>query len=114
MNEENENQRAPLETESALPEQRHHHPRRRYPRRRYRDRGDRFGRDNSGESSNSSSAISDPVGADAGVETLDRQPREGVEGAVENGEQVKAEPELGEGSIEMSGKGQGSRRQAKR
>ena len=54
MNEENENQPAPLETESASPEQRHHRPRRRFPRRRYR--GDRFRRDNSEESPNSSSA----------------------------------------------------------
>src|SRR5213078_4258206 len=101
-------------TESALPEQRHHHPRRRYPRRRYRDRGDRFGRDNSVESSNSSSAIVDPVGGDAGVETLDREPREGAEGAVENGEQVQAEPEFGEGIIEVSGKGFGFLRDSKR
>src|SRR5262245_44271162 len=34
MNEENENQPAPLETESASPEQRHHRPRRRFPTRR--------------------------------------------------------------------------------
>src|SRR5439155_6948760 len=114
MNQENENQPVPLDTESGLPEQRHHHPRRRYPRRRYRDRGDRFGRDNSVESSNSSSAIVDPVSADAGAETLDRQPREGVEGAVENGEQVQAEPEFGEGIIEISGKGFGFLRDPKR
>ena len=63
MNEENENQSAtertrggepaPLETQSASPEQRHPRPRRRFPRRRYR--GDRFRRDNSEESPNSSS-----------------------------------------------------------
>ena len=74
MNEEIENQPAPLETESVSAEQRHHRPRRRYPRRRYRDRGDRFGRDNSGESPNSSAVI-DPNSADAGVETLDRRSR---------------------------------------
>src|SRR5213078_2616397 len=101
-------------TESALPEQRHHHPRRRYPRRRYRDRGDRFGRDNSVESSNSSSAIVDPVGGDAGVETLDRQSPEGTESTVENGEQVEREPEFGEGIIEISGKGFGFLRDPKR
>jgi len=117
MNEENENQPVPLETGSALPEQRHHRPRRRYPRRRYRDRGERFGRDNSEESPNSSSAIADPVGADAEVETLDRSAsggREGVEAAVENGEQVQAEPEFGEGIIEISGKGFGFLRDPKR
>ncbi|HTG17019.1 MAG TPA: hypothetical protein VK747_17350, partial [Blastocatellia bacterium] len=113
MNEENENQPAPLETEPASTEQRHQRPRRRYPRRRYRDRGDRFGRDNSGESPNSS-AVGDPNSADAAVETLDRQPREGAEGAVENGEQVQAEPEFGEGIIEVSGKGFGFLRDSKR
>ena len=51
---------------------------------------------------------------DAGVETLDRQPREGAEGAVENGEQVQAEPEFGEGIIEVSGKGFGFLRDSKR
>src|SRR6266540_1516101 len=117
MNEENENQPAPLETESASPEQRQHRPRRRYPRRRYRDRDDRFGRDNSGESPNSSSTIVDPASADAGVERLDRSApggRESVEGTVENGEQVQAEPEFGEGVIEISGKGFGFLRDPKR
>src|SRR5436190_12162573 len=116
MNKENENQPAPLETESASPEQRHHRPRRRYPRRRYRDRADRFGRDNSGESPNSS-AIADPVSTDTDVETLDRSAsggREAVEGAVENGEQVQAEPEFGEGIIEVSGKGFGFLRDPRR
>src|SRR5437762_13070985 len=99
MNEQNENQPAPLETESASQEQRKHRPRRRFPRRRYRDRGDRFGGDNSNESRD--------VGGDTGVETLDRQTREGAEAPVENGEQVQAEPEFGEGIIEISGKGFG-------
>ena len=97
MNEEIENQPAPLETEPVSAEQSQHRPRRRYPRRRYRDR---FGRDNSGESPNSS-AVVDPNSVGAGVETLDRQPREGAEGAVENGEQVQAEPEFGD-SPELS------------
>ena len=116
MNEENENQPAPLETEPASTEQRHHRPRRRYPRRRYRDRGDRFGGDNSGESPNSS-AVVDTNSVGAGVETLDRSApggREGAEGAVENGEQVQAEPEFGEGIIEVSGKGFGFLRDSKR
>src|SRR6266487_2085977 len=52
MNEENENQPAPLEAESASTEQRLHRPRRRYPRRRYRDRSNRFGSDNFNDSSN--------------------------------------------------------------
>ena len=70
MNEENENQPAPLETQSASPEQRHPRPRRRFPRRRYR--GDRFRPDNSEKSPNSSSTNADNAGADVAVETLDQ------------------------------------------
>src|SRR5512133_2796633 len=106
MNEENENQPAPLETQSASTEQRHHRPRRRFPRRRYR--GDRFRRDNSEEAPDSSSTNADNAGGDVAVETLD-QPgtagREAAEGATETGEQVQVEPEFGEGIIEISGKG---------
>src|SRR5215475_973995 len=126
MNEENENQSAtgrtrggepaPLETESALPEQRHHRPRRRFPRRRYR--GDRFKRDNSEESPNSSSPNANNAGADAAVETLDQPAsagaREGVEGVGEASEPVQSEPEFGEGIIEISGKGFGFLRDPKR
>jgi transcription termination factor Rho len=118
MNEENENQPAPLETESALPEQRQHRPRRRFPRRRYR--GDRFrrDRDNSEESPNSSSTNADNAVAEVAVETLD-QPgapsgREAAEGAIETGEPVQSEPEFGEGIIEISGKGFGFLRDQKR
>src|SRR6266446_8533127 len=112
MNEENETQ--PVPTESALPEQRHHHPRRRFPRKRYRDRGDRFRRDDSAESPNSSSTNTDPAGAVTDVETLDRQPREAAETVVETGEPVQTEPEFGEGIIEISGKGFGFLRDPKR
>jgi len=126
MNEENENQSAtgrtrggepaPLETESALPEQRHHRSRRRFPRRRYR--GERFRRDNSEESPNSSSTNADNAGGDVAVETLDRPigaaGREATEGATEAGEPVQAEPEFGEGIIEISGKGFGFLRDPKR
>jgi transcription termination factor Rho len=117
MNEENENQPVPLETESATPEQRQHRSRRRFPRRRYRDRGDRLRRGDSEESPNSSSTNADSAGADVGVETLDRPVaggREAVEGAVETGEPVQAEPEFGEGIIEISGKGFGFLRDPKR
>jgi transcription termination factor Rho len=117
MNEENENQPVPLETESATPEQRQHRPRRRFPRRRYRDRGGRLRRGNSEESPNSSSTNADVPRPDVGVETLE-QPgsgnREAVEGALEAGEQVQAEPEFGEGIIEISGKGFGFLRDQKR
>ena len=115
MNEENENQPAPLETQSASPEQRHPRPRRRFPRRRYR--GDRFRPDNSEESPNSSPVNADNAGGDVAVETLD-QPgtagREAAEGASETGEQVQVEPEFGEGIIEISGKGFGFLRDPKR
>src|SRR5262245_5726703 len=114
MNEENENQPASLETESALPEQRHHRPRRRFPRRRYR--GDRFRRDNSEESPNSSSTNAD--NADVAVETLDQHAsggaREAAEGGGESNEPVQSEPEFGEGIIEISGKGFGFLRDPKR
>src|SRR4030095_9741436 len=116
MNEENENQPAPLETESALPEQRHHRPRRRFPRRRYR--GDRFRRDNSEESPNSSSPTADNAGAAVACKTLDQPAssgaRESVEGGGEASEPVQSEPESGEGIIEISGKGFGFLRDPKR
>jgi transcription termination factor Rho len=118
MNEENENQPAPLETESASTEQRQHRPRRRYPRRRYRDRGSRVGVENFNnsynDSPNSSPTTADPATGSVGVETLDRQSPEGTESTVENGEQVQREPEFGEGIIEISGKGFGFLRDPKR
>ena len=117
MNEENENQPAPLETGSASPEQRHPRPRRRFPRRRYRG-GDRFRRGNSEEAPNSASTNADNAGADVAVETLDQPPsgagRETAEGGGENIEQVQSEPEFGEGIIEISGKGFGFLRDPKR
>ncbi|PYJ64178.1 MAG: transcription termination factor Rho [Verrucomicrobia bacterium] len=51
------------------------------------------------------------------METLDRPAsagREAIEGAVETGETVQAEPEFGEGIIEISGKGFGFLRDPKR
>src|SRR5437667_7929855 len=121
MNEENENQPAPLETESASTEQRQHRPRRRYPRRRYRDRGSRVGAENFNDSYNNSPnpspAAADPATGSVGVETLDRSASggpEGIESTVENGEQVEREPEFGEGIIEISGKGFGFLRDPKR
>src|SRR5260370_28025308 len=115
MNQENENQPVPLETESATPEQRQQRPRRRFPRRRYRDRGDRFRHGD--ESPNSSSTNADAAGPEVGVETLDRPAsggREATEGASQTGEQIQAEPEFGEGIIEISGKGFGFLRDPKR
>src|ERR1700731_3856505 len=116
MNEENENQPRPLETEvaAAAPEQRHHRPRRHYPRRRYRGRGDQVGNENYNESPNHAPAAVDPPTGNPGVETLDRQAPEGTESAVQNGDQIQREPEFGEGIIEISGKGFGFLRDPKR
>ncbi len=117
MNEQNEDQPVPLETDSTKPEQRQHRSRRRFPRRRYRDRGDRFRHGNSEESPNSSSTNADAANPDVGVETLERPApggREAAEGSAEAGEQVQAEPEFGEGIIEISGKGFGFLRDQKR
>src|SRR5260370_35276664 len=111
MNEENENQPAPLETGSALPEQRQHRPRRRFSRRRYR--GDRFRRDNSEESPNSSSTNADNSGADVAVETLDPAASsrpEASEGVSQTTEPGQTEPELCEGIIETSATWLGFRR----
>src|SRR2546423_1496960 len=113
MNEENEKQPAPLETESASPEQRHPRPRRRFPRRRYRG-GDRFRPDNSEKSPNSSTTNADNTGADVAVETLDQPVREAAESVGETSEPVQTEPEFGEGIIEISGKGFGFLRDPKR
>src|SRR2546422_11312142 len=117
MNEDNENQPASLEAESASTEQRQHRPRRRYPRRRYRDRGNRSETENFNDSyndaPNSSPATADPATGSVSVETLGRQSPEG-ESAVGNGEQVQREPEFGERIIEISGKGSGFLRDPKR
>src|ERR1700738_4173710 len=106
MNEENQNQ-PPLETESAgaSPEQRRPRGRRRYGRRRYYNRGDR--NDNFNEPYNESR--SDAPGAATG----DPVATETMEGAPE-GDQVEREPEVGEGIIEISGKGFGFLRDPKR
>src|SRR5437762_13859157 len=109
MNEENKNQRVPLQPESAMPEQRQHRPRRRFPRSRYRNRGGRFGSDNANESPGAA--------GDTGVQTLDQSASggpEGVEAEAEDGEPVQTEPEFGEGIIEISGKGFGFLRDPKR
>jgi len=119
MEQENENQPAPLETEnqsrpqetdSTSPDQRRRRPRRRYPRRRYYSGGNR--NDNFGSAYQENSRDYAPSAADGGnpAETEDQQsPAE-----TENGEQVQAEPEFGEGIIEISGKGFGFLRDPKR
>lgn len=120
MNEDNENQSAtgqtrsgepaPVDSESARPEQRQHRPRRRFPRRRFRDRGDRYRHGDSEGSPNSDSTNPETASADVAVDTLERP----AEGGADTGEAVQAEPEFGEGVIEISGKGFGFLRDAKR
>ena len=116
MNEENENP-PPVETEAAAPEQRRFRPHRRRPRRRYYDRGDRFGNENSNDPQNNSPGA---LSGGESVETLDRSAEgrirgeQSTESAVENGEPVQAEPEFGEGIVEISGKGFGFLRDPKR
>jgi transcription termination factor Rho len=117
MEQENENQPPPLETEAALPEQRRRRPRRRYPRRRYYDRGSRNDnfdssyQDNSRtESRDYAASVVDPVSGESSVETVDRQ----LPAETQDGEQVQTEPEFGEGIIEISGKGFGFLRDPKR
>ena len=117
--EENENQPAPLDTgnqsrpqeaDSGSPDQRRRRPRRRFPRRRYYDRGNR--NDNFGSSYGENSREYAPSAGDGGdpPATEDQQ----APAEVENGEQVQAEPEFGEGIIEISGKGFGFLRDPKR
>jgi transcription termination factor Rho len=111
MNEENQNQ-PPLEAGStAAPDQRPRRPRRRYPRRRFYNRGERNENSNSsyddqrGGSSDPATATAEPGSPEALAQ--DRQlPNEA------DGEQ--REPEFGEGIIEISGKGFGFLRDAKR
>jgi transcription termination factor Rho len=105
---ETENQARPQETDSASTDQRHRRPRRRYPRRRYYDRGPR--NDNFSPSYQDNSREYAPSATDgvSPAEGEDRQPLT----ETESGEQT--EPEFGEGIIEISGKGFGFLRDPKR
>jgi transcription termination factor Rho len=107
---ETENQSRPVETDSGSPDQRRRRPRRRYPRRRFYDRGNR--NDNFSSSPQDNSRDFAPAATDGGepAETEDRQSL----AEAENGEQAQAEPEFGEGIIEISGKGFGFLRDPKR
>jgi transcription termination factor Rho len=96
------NEPRPAATDGASPDQRRRRPRRRYPRRRFYERGP--GNENSGNQENSNYEQNGP-GGDGSLE-------EG--GELENAEQSGAEPELGEGIIEISGKGFGFLRDPKR
>src|SRR5436309_2546306 len=113
MEPENEKQPPPADTKpasaAATPDQRRHRPRRRYGRRRFYDRGggnDNFessGSENSnhGEGGNAASTDVDTMEGNAPADN-------------ELSDQPQAEPEFGEGIIEISGKGFGFLRDPKR
>ena len=121
MEQDNQNQPPPAETgnqprpaESSggpATDQRRRRPRRRYPRRRFYDRGP--GNDNNSNApyqEGSSDNQQNGPGGDNFSDAEGGEPRVDVE----NGEQSQAEPELGEGIIEISGKGFGFLRDPKR
>jgi len=113
MEPENENQPPPVDTGSATasPDQRRQRPRRRYGRRRYYDRGNRPDNNNNSDSSGQENANhGEGNAASTDVETMEGRATTDTE----NGEQVQAEPEFGEGIIEISGKGFGFLRDPKR
>src|SRR5690242_18602084 len=114
MEQENENQPPPVKTESApsapsaQPDQRRHRGRRRYGRRRYYDRGNSNDNYDAAGQENSHGEGGNATGTEAEL-------GEGVTTAeAEDGEQIQAEPEFGEGIIEISGKGFGFLRDPKR
>jgi transcription termination factor Rho len=107
------NQSRPAEADAGSADQRRRRPRRRYPRRRFYDRGPR--NDNfssSQQGGNSGTESRDYVSGDGGEAAGEGDPRTLLE--TENGDQVQAEPEFGEGIIEISGKGFGFLRDPKR
>ncbi len=128
MSEESDNQ-PQLDTGSAPETGRR--PRRRFPRRHgpARARDDEHGRDFPGSSGSGNNAQSSELmrtgGEGANVATdqgnggsgdavTERNFRDRGEGSFQNGEQIESEPELGDGVIEISGKGFGFLRDAKR
>ena len=121
MEQDNQNQPPRVETENQPPrpaeaeggsaDQRRRRPRRRYPRRRFYDRGP--GGDNSNaapqEGARSDYEQNGPAG-ESSPEGQGALPG----GDIENSDQPQAEPEFGEGIIEISGKGFGFLRDPKR
>jgi transcription termination factor Rho len=116
MSEETENQQ-PLETESA-PTERRRRPRRRGPRRNYGRSDYNYGNsdgNNAGSSGNENMTAQEREndnGRVTSVATDEGQVRDQTQEAGDNGE--VREPEFGEGIIEISGKGFGFLRDAKR
>ncbi len=113
---ETENQPRPAESEGgSTADQRRRRPRRRYPRRRFYDRGGP--RPENSNSSNSENARSDAPdyqqNGPAGEGSSETEGRLSASD-IENAEQNQGEPELGEGIIEISGKGFGFLRDPKR
>jgi transcription termination factor Rho len=109
---ETENQPRPAEGEAGSAEQRRRRPRRRYPRRRFYDRGPRNDNFNSSHQGNSGTESREHAPGDGGDASGEGDRQVIVE--TENGDQTQGEPELGEGIIEISGKGFGFLRDPKR
>ena len=109
-----DNQSRPAEGDSASADSRRRRPRRRYPRRRFYDRGprpDNF--NNSSYSENSRGESGDYAAGEGPNPSPDGGEPQGSVG-LENNDQTQGEPELGEGIIEISGKGFGFLRDPKR
>jgi len=109
-----DNQSRPAEGDSASADSRRRRPRRRYPRRRFYDRGprpDNFNNSSYSENSRAESGDYAP-GEGPGASPDGGEPQGSV--GLENNDQTQGEPELGEGIIEISGKGFGFLRDPKR
>jgi transcription termination factor Rho len=109
-----DNQSRPAEGDSASADPRRRRPRRRYPRRRFYDRGprpDNF--NNSSYTENSRAESGDYAAGEGPNASPDGGEPQGSVG-LENNDQTQGEPELGEGIIEISGKGFGFLRDPKR
>ena len=108
---ETNSQPRPAEGDAGSADQRRRRPRRRYPRRRFYDRGPGNNNNNFSQG-NSGSESRDYSDAPRGDTSGDGDFQEA--GELENGDQSQTEPELGEGIIEISGKGFGFLRDPKR
>jgi transcription termination factor Rho len=108
-----EGQPRPAESDGGgSADQRRRRPRRRYPRRRFYDRGPRNDNSNSSFSDNSRPDGGSYEQNGPGGESSSDPEAQGNEALTS--EQAQAEPELGEGIIEISGKGFGFLRDPKR
>ena len=109
-----ESQPRPAESEGgSTADQRRRRPRRRYPRRRFYDRGGPQNSNSSHPENARSDSPDQQQNGPAGEGSSETEGRLSA-GDIENAEQTQGEPELGEGIIEISGKGFGFLRDPKR